>query len=377
MSLRNEFVALARLPDANLAQLARQFGISRKTAYKWLDRFAAGGPTALSDRSRRPRVSPARTPDTLEQLVLQLRAQHPAWGGRKLRARLHALGHADVPAASTITAILRRHGCLDGPRAGQPRDWQRFEHPAPNDLWQMDFKGHFGLTSGGRCHPLTVLDDHSRYALGLIACPDEQTDTVRNALTALFGRYGLPRRMLMDNGSPWGDDGSHPWTPLTVWLLRLGVAVSHGRPYHPQTQGKDERFHRTLTTEVLSRWTFSDLPDCQQRFDPWRQVYNHERPHEALGLAVPASRYRVSPRPFPATLPPVTYEATDIVRQVQEGGRFSFRGREYRVAKAFRGYPIALRATTTDGELEVWFCNHRLGILDVRRGVVQRRPAED
>jgi transposase InsO family protein len=378
VSLRTEFVALAQQQGANVALLAHRFGISRKTAYKWRGRAAAGGPDPLADRPRRPHTCPARTPAPLEQLVLQLRDRHPAWGGRKLRARLLALGQPDVPAASTLTAILRRHGRLDGPRAGQERAWRRFEHAAPNDLWQMDFKGHFGLTGGGRCHPLTVLDDHSRYALGLRACADEQTDTVQRALAELFRRHGLPRRMLMDNGSPWGDDWEHPWTPLTVWLLRLGVAVSHGRPYHPQTQGKDERFHRTLHAELLSRSTFADLADCQGQFDPWRHVYNHERPHEALGLAVPASRYRVSPRAFPAQLPPIEYDATDAVRQVQDKGRFRFGGRVYQVAKAFRGYPIALRGTGQDGVLGVWFCAHRLGYLDLRRGVVQRHaPAEE
>jgi transposase InsO family protein len=374
MSLRTEFVALAVQPGANIALLARRFGISRKTAYKWLGRAAAGGPDPLADRSRRPHTAPARTAEPLEVLVLQLRDRHPAWGGRKLRARLRALGQPDVPAASTLTAILRRHGRLDGPRAGRPRAWQRFEHAAPNDLWQMDFKGHFGLCGGGRCHPLTVLDDHSRYALALHACGDERTETVQAALTAVFHRHGLPRRMLMDNGSPWGDDWEHPWTPLTVWLLRLGVAVSHGRPYHPQTQGKDERFHRTLQAELLSRSTFSDLADCQGRFDPWRDIYNHERPHEALGLAVPASRYRVSPRAFPARLPPIAYDPTDAVRQVQDKGRFRFGGRTYQVSKAFRGYPIALRATGQDGVLGIWFCTQRLGYLDLRRGLVQRHP---
>jgi transposase InsO family protein len=377
MSLRLEFVALARQPGANVALLARRFGISRKTAYKWMARAGAGGPEALADRSRRPHTCPARTPEPLEQLVLRLRDEHPAWGGRKLRARLRALGHDPVPAASTLTEVLRRHGRLDGPRAGQPRDWQRFEHAAPNELWQMDFKGHFGLAGGGRCHPLTVLDDHSRYAVGLVACADERTDTVQRVLTEVFRVHGLPRRMLMDNGAPWGDDGEHPWTPLTVWLLRLGVAVSHGRPYHPQTQGKDERFHRTLHAELLSRFTWADLADCQGRFDPWRHAYNHERPHEALGLAVPASRYRASPRAFPAQLPPIEYDAADAVRKVQDKGRFRFGGQVYRVAKAFRGYPIALRATGQDGVLGVWFCAHRLGYLDLRRGVVERHaPAE-
>jgi transposase InsO family protein len=322
MSLRQEFVTLAHGESVNFRDLCRRFGISPKTGSKWVRRSRQGGDAALADRSRRPHHSPGRTAAATEQAVLALRARHPAWGGRKLRARLQALGQADVPAARTITAILGRHGLLGG-RAGQPRDFVRFEQAAPNDLWQRDFKGHVGLADGRRCHPLTVLDDHSRFALGLRACADEQGATVQRELTELFGVYGLPGRMLMDNGSPWGDDPDNPYTPLTVWLLRLGVRVTHGRPYHPQTQGQDERFHRTLQAEVLTGGPFADLAAAQRRFDAWRAVYNLERPHEGLGLQVPARRYRPSPRPFPEALPPVAYGPADVVRRVQEGGWFS------------------------------------------------------
>src|SRR5262249_9640533 len=160
----------------------------------------------------------------------------------------------------------------------------------------------------GRCHPLTVLDDHSRFALGLEACANEQGVTVQERLTTIFRRYGLPRRMTMDNGSPWGNDSTHPHTPLTVSLMRLGIGVGHSRPYHPQTQGKDERFHRTLKVEVLHGRTFRDLPHCQAAFDEWRTVYNVQRPHEALAMATPGSRYAISARPFPASLPAVEYD---------------------------------------------------------------------
>jgi transposase InsO family protein len=373
MSLRLEFVTLAQSQAVNFRELCRRFHISPKTGYKWLDRFQQGGPAALRDQSRRPRHSPRRTPEALEQLVLDLRQQHPAWGGRKLRARLQTLGHADVPAASTITAILRRHGQL-GDRAGQPRDFVRFEHPAPNDLWQMDFKGHFALADGRRCHPLTVLDDHSRFALGLRACADEQGVTVQQELTTLFRVYGLPQRLLMDNGSPWGDSPDNPYTPLTVWLLRLGIAISHGRPYHPQTQGKDERFHRTLKAELLAHEPWTDLRAAQGRFDAWREVYNRERPHEALGLQVPASRYHPSPRSFPERLAPIEYGPGDIVRRVQEGGWFSYRGRNYRVAGAFRGYPVALRASSQDDQWQVWFCHTCLGTINLKEPGRIRRP---
>lgn len=373
MSLRQEFVVLAQDDAVCFRDLCRRFGISAKTGYKWRQRYQQGGDAALADRSRRPQRSPGRTAEALEQAVLALRQQHPAWGGRKLRARLQALGHAAVPAASTITEILRRHGQLDPGRAGQPRAFVRFEHPAPNALWQMDFKGHFALGDGSRCHPLTVLDDHSRFALGVRACADEQGTTVQQELTALFRVYGLPGRMVMDNGSPWGDDPDNPYTPLTVWLLRLGVRVSHGRPYHPQTQGKDERFHRTLKAEVLREGVLGDRAAAQRHFDQWRGIYNLERPHEALGLQVPASRYRPSARPFPEVLPPITYGPGDVVRKVQEGGWFSYRGRDYRVAVAFRGYPIALRAQGGADQWEVWFCHVRLGTIDLKQpGPVHR-----
>ena len=185
----------------------------------------------------------------------------------------------------------------------------------------MDFKGHFPLLAGGRCHPLTLLDDHSRFCLGLEACTNERYRTVQAHLTQLFTRYGLPRTILADNGPPWGAGTTPPvHTALTSWLLRLGVRVIHGRPYHPQTQGKEERFHRTLQAEVLRDRTFLDLATCQAHFTHWRTVYNCERPHEALGDQPPVSRYQPSPRPFPAELPPIEYAPGTTVRQVQDKG---------------------------------------------------------
>lgn len=364
MSLRLEFVQLACQEGVNVRELCRRFEVSAKTAYKWLARFRVAGAAGLEDHSRRPTHSPGRTRAALEQQVLQLRAQNPAWGGRKLRARLLALGVGDAPSASTITAILSRHDALGAAADDRPHAWRRFEQDAPNRLWQMDFKGHFALERG-RCHPLTVLDDHSRFALGLFACADERADTVRTHLTVLFRRYGLPQRLLCDNGPPWGAGPDARHTALSVWLLRLGIDVSHGRPYHPQTQGKDERFHRTLNAEVLQGRTFRDLHVSQQRFDAWRPVYNHERPHEALGMAPPASRYRPSPVAFPEALPALVYGPGDAVRKVQSRGEIHFRGRQWPVGQAFQGSRVALRATTTDGLWDVYFGVHRIASLDL------------
>ena len=364
MSLKSEFVSLARTEGANVRELCRRYAISPPTGYRLLERYEREGKSGLLQRSRRPHHSPNRTTAELERAVLQVREAHPVWGGRTIRKVLQNNGYAHVPSPSTITAILHRNGCIvesERPR----RDGQRFEHAHPNDLWQMDFKGHFP-TGAGRCHPLTVLDDHSRFALGLQACANERTETVQGRLISIFRAYGMPERMLMDNGAPWGNDAEHPRTPLTVWLLRLGIKVSHGRPYHPQTQGKEERFHRTLKAEVLQGKQFADLASCQEAFDRWRTVYNMERPHQALDLATPLSRYAPSPRCFPETLPPIEYGDGDLVRKVMAEGWVSFKGYAFKVGRALRGYPVALRPTREEGVWGVWFMTNPIVEVDLR-----------
>ncbi|MCP4224781.1 MAG: transposase family protein, partial [Actinomycetia bacterium] len=230
---------------------------------------------------------------------------HPTWGGRKLRASLLRQGYQSIPAASTITRVLTRRGYIEAEQS-QPKAWKHFEADDPNDMWQIDFKGHFGLVDGRRCHPLGILDDHSRYNLNLSACRNQQTATVKAQLMAAFASYGLPGRLLADNGPPWGS--SNPgfrWTPLKVWLADVGVPVVHSRPRHPQTLGKEERFHLTLATEVLTparRWR--SFPQIQSAFDEWRNIYNRHRPHQSLNDGVPAERYTPSPRPFPTTIEP-------------------------------------------------------------------------
>jgi transposase InsO family protein len=376
--VRREFVELCSVEGSNISELCRRFGVSRKTGYKWLSRYRTEGVLGLQDQTRRPHHSPSQTSSVIESRVLALREAHPAWGGRKLRRRLEDQGVSDVPSASTITEILRREGKLSSP-VSSPGPHQRFERERPNELWQMDFKGHFGLGNGGRCHPLTVLDDHSRFSLVLQACGREQGTLVQSVLSSAFRVYGLPETMLMDNGSPWGNDRTSPWTPLTVWLLRLGVRVIHGRPYHPQTQGKEERFHRTLRAEVLQGRTFADLIDSQHRFDAWRPVYNFERPHEALNLSVPGSRYRPSSRRYPEQLPELEFSPVDSIRKVQQGGELSFHGQTWHVSKAFKGQQVGLRPTKIDGVWQVWFGPQCLGDLNLHEGaekrrVVRRRP---
>ena len=365
VSLREEFVQLAMQANVNRRELCRRFGISPKTGYKWLARYTGAGPNGLGDRSRRPRRSPTRTIEEIAQRVIELRREsRNSWGGRKLAQLLADEGGPRL-APSTITGILRRAGLLDPAAAPGQHAWQRFEHVAPNALWQMDFKGYFPLLDQSCCHPLTVLDDHSRFAVLLKACADQRGATVQNALTSVFRRYGLPAAMLMDNGSPWGDRDL-PFTGLSLWLIRLGIRVSHGRPYHPQTQGKDERFHRTLKFEVLRHFNFTTLAHCQREFDRFRDRYNLRRPHDALNLATPGSRYRPSAIPFPETLPPIDYPPGLDVRKVQAEGWVSYRGYAFRVCKALRGLPVALRpAADADAQREVLFCHQVIARLDL------------
>lgn len=415
MSLRRDFAELASLEGANMSALCERYGISRPTGYKWLRRYQTEGSDGLKDLARRPQVSPRHTAKGVERALLSIRDAHTNWSGRKLRKVLktdpydeeskeavieaaRAIVPKDqVPAASTITEILRRNGRLDPEECAKRESLQRFEHPHPNAMWQMDFKGHFGLLDGQRCHPLTVLDDHSRFCLVLSACSNERANTVQDRLTHCFRERGMPEKILCDNGPPWGGAGTRSChTLFSAWLIRLGIRVYHGRAWHPQTQGKEERFHRTLLDELVRpimglsvRWNRGaasankpgasasqsgkvvqvlDHAACQLHFDRWRREYNQIRPHEAIDLNVPASRYQPSERHFPDNQQPVVYDSEpgQIVRKVHPSGEISFRNRRVFIGSAFAGEPVAIRESDHDGLLNVFYCRQRIGSIDLR-----------
>jgi transposase InsO family protein len=357
--LRTAFVHAVRTAGRPVARAAEDFGISRKTAYKWLARFDAHEP--LADRSRRPHRSPARTDGQLEAAVLAVRDRF-GWGPRKIVAYLR---NHDLPAppARTAAVILRRHGRVAP--APAPEEVQRFERPRPNQLWQLDFKGYVEVERR-RVYPLTVLDDHSRFLLALRCCPDQTYARAWDVLWDALGEYGLPEQVLCDNA--FGTHGRP--APGVSWfearLIRLGVRVAHGRPYHPQTQGKVERLHGTLEREVFPRVPRDGLPEFQAGLDHWRRcVYNPLRPHEALGDRPPLSRWRPSPRPRPAALPAVEYPPGAVLRKVAGTGGIRWRNALILAGNGLIGDWV--RVEERDGSVTLWYGSHRIRQVPVDR----------
>ena len=372
MDQRLEFVRLALQEGANRRELCRRFRISPDVGYKWLRRWKAGD-RELADHSRRPKTMPRRSDAAIETQIVAVRDKHPAWGARKIAHCLERAGH-EVPAQSTIHQILCRNDRVKPSEAAPPNPGHRFEKEAPNLLWQMDFKGHLPLSDGTRCHPLTVVDDHSRYALCLQACANEQRSIVQRHLTATFQRYGLPEAFYTDNGSPWGDTSGIRWTGLKVWLLKLGVHVVHARPCHPQARGKNERFHRSLNAEVFAMRRFGSLPEVQRALDDWRMTYNHERPHQGLDMNVPADRFRPSSRAMPARLPEIEYDSGEVVRTVSSTKPYiSFRGQLWKVPQAFARERLAVRPLDRDGQYGIFFASWRVASIDLTNG----KPVSD
>lgn len=365
MKQKQEFVLLATNKQINFSELCQRYDISRTTGYKWLKRYKTLGEQGMHEQSRKPLTSPFQTHQGIEQRIVELRLDNPAWGAKKLYKLLEAersrgLFSGRIPARSTISCILKRYGLISEAKSMQSSPYQRFEYEYPNELWQMDFKGHFAMLNTKRCYPLTITDDHSRFNIGLFACGDEKYGTVKDLLITAFEKYGKPDTILTDNGSPWGvagqhvEDGHRVFSSFEKWLISHHIRLIHGRAYHPQTQGKEERFHRTLKEELLSRQQYKNISDCQASFDLWRQKYNCYRPHEAIGFEVPATRYKPSLRNYENVVTEPVYQNGDMIRKVADGW-LSFKGQYVKLGRAFSGDRVAIRPTSTDGIYEVYF----------------------
>ena len=339
MSQKEAFVTEAIQKERSFSALCDAYGISRKTGYKWLARYLDG--ESLAERSRRPHTCSGKTHPETEELILNERAKHPTWGPRKLKRSLENQNYTGLPCKSTIENILKRNGRIEPEASEAATAFTRFERAKPNELWQMDFKGDFAMVNGQRCFPLTILDDHSRFSLCLHANSGTSYSEFLPVFTRVLEEYGLPDAILCDNGKPWGDSQGGI-TSFEVWMMRMGILPIHGRLKHPQTQGKDERFHRTLKNDLLKRRAFLDLADAQAAFDPFRREYNEERPHEALNLDVPIKYYRPSKRKLSEYDKPVIYDSGARLRKVNYKGYIRICQKRYFLSDSLIGEYIQL-----------------------------------
>ncbi|MBY0307119.1 MAG: IS481 family transposase, partial [Phycisphaerales bacterium] len=351
---RLALVHLVRTVGVGVSQAAGRFGVSRKTAYKWLARHDADPQAALDDRPRTPRRQPLLTPTAVHEQIVRLRGRY-GWGARKLHADLLAHGVC-VPSVRSVHAALRRAGLVNPPPLPAPPP-VRFERDAPNELWQVDFKA-FIEADRRRLEHLTVLDDHSRFLLAMRRVPELSMAAAWDVLWGVFAEAGLPLAVLSDNAF-----GSRRERPRTLsWfdsrLIRPGITPLHGRPYHPQTQGKVERLHGTLERECFPR----ARRDCPEHFaidcERWRRLYNNRRPHEAIGDAPPVTRWVPSPRKRPATLPEVSYPPGAVTRRVSTSGDVHFKNYRIVAGKAPAGQYVAVEER--DQELLVRYGGHVL-----------------
>lgn len=352
---RQELIEALLRPGANIQQICKKYNISRKTAYKWLNRYEVEGLNGLRDKSKAPQTHPNQTPREMEEEIIQTHKDYPYWGPRKLKHYLqNEIPGCVWPAVSTFSRILKEAGCEVIKNTKSAPAKKRFERSQANELWQMDFKGSF-MTRLHRCYPLTIIDDYSRYSIGLKACENEQKQTVKTHLIACFKNYGLPEQINVDNGNPWGHSDLESYTSLGIWLMKQGIRLSHSAPYHPQTNGKDERFHRTLKLEVLHNRRYEQCAEVQDVFDSWRHIYNYKRPHDALGGQPPSHRYVESSRSYTDKPIKIHYEADEKVRRVQSNGSIRFKGQRFRIGKALHGEDVAIRETEKDGEFSIFF----------------------
>lgn len=340
MSQRVRFISDFDSCQFTMTQLCERYGISRKTGYKWADRFAKEGACGLEDRPHIAKSFPHQMSSETSQRVLELRRRFPSWGPRKLRAWLEK-HHPEQswPAASTIGDLLQRNGLVGGRsnrRRPLPPRPPRVEAKSPNDVWSGDFKGQFRLGNAGLCYPLTISDGFSRY---LLACEGMETPSgagCRRVFERLFREYGLPRAILTDNGSPFAASRALArLSHLSVWWIKLGIRPVLIQPGHPEQNGRHERMHRTLKAET-TRPPAQDAAGQQERFEHFRRVYNEQRPHESLGQIPPAEVYEPSVRPYPARLEPYDYPGHFEVRMVRRTGEIQWRGQSLFVSEALR-----------------------------------------
>jgi transposase InsO family protein len=365
MNQKTQFLSEYLRDCLSLAELCRRYGVSRKTGYKWIGRYESEGGTGLDDRSRRPHAHPRQTPDAIRSAIIHARTVHPTWGAKKL---LKVLSRADPdagwPSRRTVSDLLAREGLVR--HRVRPR---KPSHPgkpttvasAPNQLWCVDYKGHFKTRDGRYCYPLTVTDASSRYLIGCLALPSTESEPTQAAFRRWFRRYGLPDAITSDNGTPFASTALGRLSMLSVGWVLLGIRPELIVPGKPQQNGQHERMHRTLKAEA-TRPPAANLAAQQRRFDAFRREFNHVRPHEAIELETPASRYTASERRLPKTPAPLVYPAHFETRLVSTNGGIRWNSKWVAVSTTCAGHHIGLEAVD-DAIWDVYFGPIKLGRL--------------
>lgn len=376
MDERLRLAVLADEETYTVSELAKQFGVSRKTAYKWIGRHREGGVAAMNDRSRAPLSVPGRTPEKIERLIVKEREKHPTWGGKKIHTILRTKhGLETPPCIRTVDEVLRRNNLVRKRR--RRGAVYRVERPEltvptrPHEVMTVDFKGWFTTGDGEKFEPLTITDLYSHYLLRASALQQSTVKWTRRAFSGLFRLEGVPEIIRVDNGAPFGSVGPGGLTKLSVWWVSLGIEVQFTRPGCPQDNGSHERMHRTMKDECCKPASCNRKAQ-QQRMDRWRHEFNHERPHESLDQRAPAELYQKSARRLDEQINHPLYEPGDFTLKVSENGVISHEGRRIFVGEAYAGQRVALEEEKS--EVVVCFSNIKLGFIPGKKDSDRLRP---
>lgn len=369
MNLRTEFVLRALREKEPFGELCREYGISRKTGYKWKQRFLEQGLDGLADHSRRPQSSPSETDEDMVCRIVQLKLAHPSWGPAKLLEIMRRAGQTDLPSESTFKRILGKAGLVERRRRRKPceqgRITNRIEAERPNHVWTIDFKGWWRTRDRSRFEPLTIRDQFSRYVLCAQAMADAKSDTVRAQMARVFERHGLPEVIRSDNGSPFAATSAPlGLSRLSAWWLTLGIDLDRIPPRRPDQNGGHERMHRDIAMELENKAEI-DGKTQQASLDAWRKTFNEERPHAAIGMRVPADLYTTSTRRYDGSHAELAYPTGQFVRKVRRKGAIKIWNHEVQLSASLQGYDVGLEVLDGD-RLAVWFCRLRLGEIDLR-----------